>query len=316
MPAALGGEDRPDFRPGIRIAVLPFDNESVSDRERLEPFRKGIADALVADLSREQRLRPVERTRMEAVLSELNLSASGLVDAKSAQELGRILGVRALVLGSFSAVGETVRIDARIADAETGSILGAGEASGETKDFFNLEQTLAARIVEGFRAIAPGTEEKAGSRSATGAGAGMAGSAGGGRPQRLAVFPLEDLGERSGPGRWGEEMAACLTKGFSGGRNVEIIDRKRLGAILRELASGAGGQGGGGTAARKTCEIAGADGLVLGSFLLFEGRIRVHVRLVKTETGEVVAAVRAEGKAGDRSSLAEGLAADLLAAGK
>ncbi len=305
MPAAVRGESRPD----IRIAVLVFDNESVTDRERFDPFRRGIADALIADLSRERGFRLVERTRIEALLSELNLSASGLVDMKSAQQLGRILGVQALVLGSFSVVGEMVRIDARVADAETGSILGAEEVSGETKDFFDLEQALAARIVAGFRAKFSGGGEKTGHRDAA-----MAGADGRGQAQRIAVFPLEDLGERSGPGKWGEELAACLTRGLSGNRNVEIIDRRRLRAILRELASGAGGQSGGETA-RKLYELAGADGLVLGSFLLFEDRIKIHVRLVKTETGEVVAAVRAEGKAGDRTSLAERLAANILAAG-
>jgi len=310
MPPLLRGEDRPN----IRIAVLAFDNESVTDRERFEPFRRGIADALTADLSREKGFSLLERTRIEALLSELNLSTSGLVDAASAQRLGRILGVQALVLGSFSAVGEMVRIDARFAEVETGRVLGAEEVSGKTANFFELEQALAVKIVEGFRTRFPGREEGSGKEGAGGARAGIAGSVGKRQPDRVAVFPFEDLGEPSGPGKWGEEIAAGLTGSLSGNRDVEIVDRKRLRMILGGLASRADGRPDEG-ASLKAGGIAGANILVLGSFLVFDGRIKIHVRLVKTETGEVITAVRAEGKVGERSKLTQHLGEKIFAAG-
>jgi len=310
MPSSLRGDDRSNDR----IAVLIFDNESVTDRERFEPFRRGIADTLTADLSREKGFSLLERTRIEAVLSELNLSTSGLVDAASAQRLGRILGVQALVLGSFSAVGEMVRIDARFAEVETGRVLGAEEVSGETANFFELEQALAGRIVNGFRTRFPGREARPGKERAGGAPAGMTGSAGKGQPDRLAVFPFEDLGEPSGSGKWGEEIAAGLTGSLSANRDVEIVDRKRLRTALGGPAPGADGRPDEG-ASLKAGDIAGADILVMGSFLVFDGRIKIHVRLVKTETGEVIAAVRAEGKVGERSKLTQHLGEKIFAAG-
>jgi len=310
LPSSLRGEDR----PLTRIAVLLFDNESVTDRERFEPFRRGIADALATELSREKRFILAERTRIEALLSELNLSTSGLVDTASAQRLGRMLGVQALVLGSFSTIGEMVRIDARFAEVETGRILAAEEVSGETANLFELEQALAVKIVDGVRTRFPGREERPGKEGADGALAGMAGPVGGGQPDRLAVFPLEDLDEPSGPGKWGEEIAAGLTGSLSGNRDVEIVDRKRLRMILGGLASRADGRPDEG-ASLKAGGIAGANILVLGSFLVFDGRIKIHVRLVKTETGEVITAVRAEGKVGERSKLTQHLGEKIFAAG-
>jgi len=311
MPPLLRGEDRPN----IRIAVLAFDNESVTDRERLEPFRRGIADALATELSREKRFILAERTRIEALLSELNLSTSGLVDAASAQRLGRILGVHALVLGSFSTIGEMVRIDARFAEVETGRILGAEEVSGETANLFELEQALAVKIVDGIRTRLPGREARPGKERAGGAPAGMTGSAGKGQPDlRLAVFPFEDLGEPSGSGKWGEEIAAGLTGSLSKNRDVEIIDRKRLRTALGGPAPGADGRPDEG-ASLKAGGIAGASILVLGSFLVFDGRIKIHVRLVKTETGEIITAVRAVGKVDERSKLTQHLGEKIFAAG-
>ncbi len=309
MPPLLRGEDRPN----IRIAVLAFDNESVTDRERLEPFRRGIADALATELSREKRFILAERTRIEALLSELNLSTSGLVDTASAQRLGRMLGVQALVLGSFSAVGQMVRIDARFAEVETGRILGAEEVSGQTADFFELEQALAVKIVDGFRTRFPGREERPGKEGARGARAGMAGPVGKRQPDRLAIFPFEDLGAPSGPGKWGEEIAAGLEGRLSGNREIEVVDRKRLRTILGGFASGAVGRPDEG-AYLKAGGIVGADILVLGSFLVFDGRIKIHGRLVKTETGEVIAAVRTGGKVGERSKLTERLGEKMLSA--
>jgi TolB-like protein len=224
-----------------------------------------------------------------------------------------MLGVQALVLGSFSAVGQMVRIDARFAEVETGRILGAEEVSGETVKFFELEQALAVKIVDGFRTRFPGREERPGKEGAGGARAGMAGPVGKRQPDRLAVFPFEDLGAPSGPGKWGEEIAAGLEGRLSGNREIEIVDRKRLRTILGGFASGAVGRPDEG-AYLKAGGIAGADILVLGSFLVFDGRIKIHGRLVKTETGEVITAVRTGGKVGERSKLTERLGEKMLSA--
>jgi TolB-like protein len=90
----------------IRLAVLYFDNECITDREKLGAFQKGIAETLIADLGRLGRLQVVERERLDALLSEMKLQQSGLTDPAMAVRLGRILGVQALLMGSYTAIGE------------------------------------------------------------------------------------------------------------------------------------------------------------------------------------------------------------------
>jgi TolB-like protein len=144
----------------IRLAVLYFDNECVTDRERLDPFQKGIADTLTTDLGRIGRLQVVERERLDALLSEMKLQQSGLADPATAAKIGKILGVQALLMGSYTAIGGMIRIDARIVEVETGLVLKAEEVTGRTDDFFQLEEALVEKIAAGLDAPLT-TEERA-----------------------------------------------------------------------------------------------------------------------------------------------------------
>ncbi|MDI6726559.1 MAG: CsgG/HfaB family protein [Smithellaceae bacterium] len=140
-------------KPGkIRLAVLYFDNESLTDRERLEGLRKGIADTLISDLGRLDRFQVLERERLDALLAEMKLQQTGLVDPDTAVKIGRLLGVQALLLGSYTAIGGMIRLDARIVEVETGLLLKAEEVTGPVDDFFRLEEALVERIAAGLDA--------------------------------------------------------------------------------------------------------------------------------------------------------------------
>lgn len=147
---AVGGTGDEGRTGRIRLAVLYFDNECITDRERLDAFQKGIADTLISDFSRLGRLQVVERERLDALLSELKLQQSGLVDPVSATKIGKILGVQALLMGSYTAIGGMIRIDARLVEVETGLVLKAEEVTGRTDDFFQLEESLVVKIVAGL----------------------------------------------------------------------------------------------------------------------------------------------------------------------
>jgi TolB-like protein len=153
-PAAEAGTCGP-----LRLAVLYFDNNSITDRELLEPFRKGLADTLISDLGHIKSLRVVERERIDAILSELQLMQSGAVDERTAQKVGKVLGVQALILGCFTAIGPTLRIDARVVDVETTEVITAQEICGDSEDFFDLEDQLVTKIAGGL-AIKLSAEEK------------------------------------------------------------------------------------------------------------------------------------------------------------
>jgi curli biogenesis system outer membrane secretion channel CsgG len=140
-----------------RIAVLPFDDRSIHNRWWGSHYEvgKGVSSELVTALLETKQFRLVEREEVDRVLAEQKFSAT-TVDPGTAAELGKILGVKYLVMGhvteftidsrggSFihpnSIFGLAVRsstarvaIDARMVDATTAEIAFGVTGIGEKK---------------------------------------------------------------------------------------------------------------------------------------------------------------------------------------
>jgi TolB-like protein len=67
----------------------------------------------------------IERNQLKVILQEHRLSATGLIDPQTARKLGQIAGVDALVTGTITAFGDTVRLSAKVLDTQTAKMLGA-----------------------------------------------------------------------------------------------------------------------------------------------------------------------------------------------
>lgn len=139
-PAADAGAS-----PGTTVAVLYFDYSGKN--QDLTSLQKGLAQMLITDLASVETLRVVERDRLQAILDEHKLAASGKLDSKTAARIGKLLGARHLVLGSYFDVAGSLRVDARLVDVETGAIVKSIGAQGKADEFLELEQKLA----EGLR---------------------------------------------------------------------------------------------------------------------------------------------------------------------
>jgi TolB-like protein len=126
------------------LAILLFDYSG--NDQSLEPLREGLAQMLISDFSGVPQVRVVERARLKAILEEQKLGQSGKVDAASAARVGKLLGARFLVLGSYFDLKTALRIDARLVEVETGRILKSVGANGAADDFWTLEQTLAQKL--------------------------------------------------------------------------------------------------------------------------------------------------------------------------
>jgi hypothetical protein len=78
-----------------------------------------IASRITTRLAQSRKFFVVERQRLTQVLTELKFSMSDLVDPAKAKQLGRMVGVEAIVVGTLSDLGDYVDIDARMIDIET-----------------------------------------------------------------------------------------------------------------------------------------------------------------------------------------------------
>jgi len=128
------------------IAVVYF--KYMGSDENLIPLQKGMADLLITDLSKAEKLTVVERLKMQKLLEEMGLGMTGLVDAGSAPRVGKLLGTSQIVNGAFiNLADDQFRIDAGITEIKTEKFSGS-KVTGELKNFFKLEKELVFEIID------------------------------------------------------------------------------------------------------------------------------------------------------------------------
>jgi TolB-like protein len=134
----------------ITLAILDFENNCIQDREKFDPLTSGIPSMLASKLTNITKLKFVERERLNDVLNELNLDQSTEIDPSTAQNLGKLLGARALILGGFMILDDKMRVDLRIVETETGLTIKAEEVTGDSDNLFDIISELSEKINDGL----------------------------------------------------------------------------------------------------------------------------------------------------------------------
>lgn len=132
----------------LRVAVLEFTNASTDPK--FDPLGKGLQSMLTTDLASVEALQLVERGRLTEIQAEIDLGRSGAVDADTAVRFGKLAGASHLLTGSFTVVGDNMRLDARLFRVQDGSVQFGQDISGETEAFFELEKRLVDGLIKSF----------------------------------------------------------------------------------------------------------------------------------------------------------------------
>jgi TolB-like protein len=89
----------------------------------------------------------VDRTHLKSILAEHKLSATGIIDPQTARKLGQLVGVDALITGTITPFGDSVRVSVKILDTATAKVIGA--SSGDIAKTKAIEELLARGIQAG-----------------------------------------------------------------------------------------------------------------------------------------------------------------------
>lgn len=140
-----------DTRP--TVAVLPFVNSAIGQSNtELAPLSKGIADLLIIELAQNPAIRMVERENIESLLREQNLARDGRVDDATAARIGKLLGAKHMLTGSFvTDRSGTMVITIKSIDSETGRIEYSDMHRGKTDDFLAMVSTLGQKTNRGLK---------------------------------------------------------------------------------------------------------------------------------------------------------------------
>ena len=139
-----------DSRP--TIAVMYFTNSALVDNAAYAPLSKGMAEMLITELAQNSGVRVVERDRVQALIEEQNLQNSDRVDKETAVKLGKTLGARHMLMGSFVIDPKlNMRIDVRAVNTETSAIEYTETVSGKSEHLLELVMQLGAKVNAGLK---------------------------------------------------------------------------------------------------------------------------------------------------------------------
>ena len=133
------------------IAVLTLEAKNVG-----QETADAVADILSTELFNSQRFKVIERQAIQRILEEQKLQMTGVTDMSKAVEIGKILNVEKILIGSVSRLGESYIINTRLVDVKTGALEVAQNVTnkrgeeGLTRAITDLVEKLSAKVqVEG-----------------------------------------------------------------------------------------------------------------------------------------------------------------------
>jgi len=147
--AGLGAQARgQDTRPGI--AVMPFDNGGSygQDKENFDALQKGIAGMLISELAQNPAARVVEREDIQKLLEEQSLATAGRVDPQTAAKVGKLVGARYVVLGTFIDFYGDFRVDARLVNVETSEIVKVESDRMQRDHLYDIIRAVAGKLMK------------------------------------------------------------------------------------------------------------------------------------------------------------------------
>jgi TolB-like protein/Flp pilus assembly protein TadD len=132
------------------IAVLPF--QSLSDEKENAYFADGIQDDILTNLSKIGDLKVISR------MSVMSYRGDAL---RNAREIGKALGVGALLEGSVRRAGNRVRVSVQLINANNDEHIWAEDYDRDLTDVFAIQTDLAQKIALALQAkLSPNEKER------------------------------------------------------------------------------------------------------------------------------------------------------------
>jgi TolB-like protein len=278
------------------VAVLDF--QDLGPSVELAPLRRALAKMLTTDLTGYGPIQVVTRERVDKIIQETHLGESGLVSPDSAQRTGQALAADYLVQGSFSGSDQGLKVHLEIFDVEQGKILGEAEAAGKPEEAFVLEEKLLAETVRILQLkkltsfpISPPSQKQT----------------------ILAVLYLQNLSPDPHLDPLQTGLTDLLIAQLQDRSGLAAVEREQLDKILAELGLQQSALADNSAAAR-IGQMLGAQVMLSGSFLVMKDTIRFDAHLSATDSGIMLKAVSAQGKADDLLPVLRTLAEQVAAA--
>ncbi|MDB6021659.1 MAG: hypothetical protein JWQ04_1516 [Pedosphaera sp.] len=244
-PASAAPIPLPLSQP-VRLAIggLGFADDEQNGR---------FADLMLAELQSAAGFEFVDRQSLDAILRETHLSLSGLVRAKDAVRVGKLLRADWFVLGTIAKVHETNSMVVRVVDARTGIMEDAAVVAADS-----ATPALAKELADFVRQSRKAAAEA--------------------KPRTyLAVGAFEDLSLNNRQAEFPAQLHGYLTAAYQGS-GVTLLERENVDILLQEMRLDIAGLTEAGSRGAPPPALQSAFWLVDGSYQSYEtGKLEVEV---------------------------------------
>lgn len=127
-----------DISSRMALTILPFEHKGETS-----PACTMVHDGVLDSFARLNRFNIVARgTDLEAILKELKLSQTDLVDKTKALQVGKLAAAEAVLSGSVVETAKDIEILARLINTETSTVLATEDVYGQDKSLSTLHYLL------------------------------------------------------------------------------------------------------------------------------------------------------------------------------
>lgn len=108
-----------------------------------------VTDALTEAVFNTGKVKVIERSNLAKILREQKFQTSGLVDEETAKEVGKIAGVDYVCYGTLNDVEDSIFVNVRVVDVETGEVIAMARDSIIKDDFIlrNSKPTSSTKTI-------------------------------------------------------------------------------------------------------------------------------------------------------------------------
>jgi formylglycine-generating enzyme required for sulfatase activity/tetratricopeptide (TPR) repeat protein/TolB-like protein len=277
--------------PPMTLAVVRFENKGRSvAHDRLGRAFSGL---MAGTLSKYAGLDVLERQSIQGLQQESTLANQEKTQGGPSGRLRQ--SANYMLTGSYSVSDNRLRITARLGKPGLGKPVGEWTLSGEIEELLNMEAELSAKLIS---ALKVGTKLKS-ARSAGTSGTPV-----------IAVLPLANNSPTSRLDDLQIGFAELLQAALAEEPEVRLVERQAIERILSEQNLTESGFVDPSTAI-EIGRLAGANTLLVGSFLELGPQLSVQVRLINSRTGAVVASEHGLGATNDLGTIVDNLSLQL-----
>lgn len=152
---AAAGERAAAQAPADRLHVALFPLRAEGPNAARDTLNRALLAMITTDLAKVPSLTLLERERIDALLQEQRLAASGLVDPATLAAQARLLGAGSVVAGLvFNEPGAggpgsgRYKINTAVSDVAAARVVGTQEAGGRQAEFFVLQKQIVHGILQ------------------------------------------------------------------------------------------------------------------------------------------------------------------------